>query len=196
MTEQQAATAPADGQTASDPKATEAQAPSVEDLLKEFDQGEKPAQPEPTPASDLTKERFDQVLSYVEDSIQEKQAAKFEKDLASAVKTVVGDSELDPEYVEGVLQARGAKSGAFRNAWMQRDQEPDKWNGVLRAVGKELSARSKGQPDQAATDDLAAATAAVRSSATKPAQPFPNAKQINQMTDAEFAKFKKGLAAG
>lgn len=190
MTEQQTVADPADGQATPAPEADGAPEKSVDDLLREFD-----TKPEPTPDPTPDKEgRLDKVLDYVERKATEEVNQQATRDIENAVKAAVGDSDLDPEYVEGKLHHRANTDPAFRNAWMSRHERPDQFKQVVRAIGKELAGKMKSSIDRSVSDDRAAVAAAVRSHATQPADAPPSTKDIRKMSDADFEKMKRDMS--
>ena len=192
MSEQQAVAEKADGQATPAPEAGGAPEPSVDELLQEFDAKTTPEpKPETTPEKD---DRLDKVFDYVERKATEEVAERTNKDISDAVKTTVGDSDLDPEYVEGKLHFKANTDPAFRNAWMSRHKKPEQFQQVLRAYGKELAGKVNSNIDTSVSNDRAAVAAAVRSQSTKPAEAAPSNKDIRKMSDAEFERMKRELS--
>ncbi|MGI9411550.1 MAG: hypothetical protein ACR2OV_15835 [Hyphomicrobiaceae bacterium] len=183
----------ADGQATPAPEAGGAPEKSVDDLLKEFDTKTTP-EPKSEPKSEESDDRLNQVLDYVERKAKEEGLEQVNKDIAESVKTAVGDSDLDPEYVEGKLHFKANTDPKFARAWMSRHENPDQWNRLARQFGKELAGNAKSSVDQSVSDDRAAVAAAVRSQNTKPAEAAPSNKDIHRMSDAEFNRMKRDLS--
>ena len=192
MSEQQAVAEKADGQATPAPEAGGAPEKSVDDLLKEFDAKTTP-EPTPEPKSEESDDRLNKVLDYVETKAAEEATERFQTDVSEAVKIAIGDSDLDPDLVEGQIHKRANVDPTFRNAWMQRHQQPEQWKSLCQAFGREMAGKRKSNVDQSVTDDRAAVAAAVRSQSTKPAEAPPSRKDIRKMSDAEFARYKKEL---
>ena len=188
MTDQQTVTDSTDEQAKPATEATGAPEKSVEDLLKEFD-----TQAEPKADAPKGDGRLDKILDFVETKAVEEANDRTNRDIKDAVTTAIGDSELDPEYVEGKLHYRANTDPQFRNAWLNRHEKPEQFKQVVRALGKEMASTMKSNVDQSVTDDRASVAAAVRSQSTKPADAPPSSKDIRKMSDAEFTRFKKGL---
>jgi len=194
MSEQQPVANEPDGQSPTATEGTGAPEPTVDELLKQFDEGTQPTPSEPT-APSIDAGRLSKVLDYVEQEAKAKAASDFQSDIQSAVKSAVGDSDLDPEYVEGIFHKRGNTDAAFQKAWLGRKDKPDAWDAVCKQLGKELQAK-RSKVDANLSDDMAAVTAAVRSQSTKPADPAPSTKDMARMSDAEFEKMKRELRNG
>ena len=131
-----------------------------------------------------------------DDQSQHEQQDRTQKDIESAVKTVVGDTDLDPDYVDAVLWRKANKDPTFLNAFQQREKSPEQWSQVLRAMGREMSAKQS-KPDPNATDDRIAVAAAVRgASTTKSPDDKPiTRKSLSKMDDGEFGKLVKSMGA-
>lgn len=193
MSEQQAVADKADGQATSAPEAGGAPEKTVDELLKEFDTKATP-ESKPETKSEPSDERLNTVLDYVERKAEEDRLVQVNKDIADAVKSAVGDSDLDPEYVEGKLHFKANTDPKFAKAWMSRHENPDQWNQLARQFGKELAGKSNSNIDQSATEDRAALSAAVRSQTQKPAgEPPLSQKDVSKMSDAELAKLKREI---
>lgn len=191
MNDTQAVATGADTSSGTGNEAGGAQDSTVEELLAQFDQ----SQPEPTKADASDKGRLEQVLSFVEQQSQKEQQDRTQKDIESAVKTVIGDSDLDTDYVDAALWRKANKDPAFLNAFQQREKSPEQWGQVLRAMGREMRAKQS-KPDQNTTNDREAVAAAVRGASTKAPDEKPlTRKALGKMDDAEFGKLVKSMGA-
>lgn len=192
MNEQQAVATETDTSSETGKEAGGAQEPTVDELLAQFDQKTEPD----TKTANLDKGRLEQVFDFVEQQSQREQQERTQKDIESAVKTVIGESDLDPDYVDAALWRKANKDTAFLNAFQQREKSPEQWSQVLRAMGREMSAKQT-KPDQNTTNDREAVAAAVRgASTTKSPDGKPITRQsLKKMDDNEFGKLIKSMGA-
>lgn len=178
-------------------------APDVNELdalLKQYDESVTPAQSNNssnnnTPASeqkpDDLNDRIRAVVEHQERDIAERRATAVKQAIDDAAKAVKGDL---PDSVASVNIARGWLKDAADNdkriqkAFSERETNPDGWNKVLAGLSKAF-AKEVRRPDQTATEDREAVTAAVRgASSNAPAAKEPD---IKRMTDTELRKYQQ-----
>jgi hypothetical protein len=176
----------------------------LDTLLKQF---ETPAEQKPkTETKPETKpepsEDMKDLANYVRAKRDEESREATRGDLAKAVTAVQteiddGGLKLPDRLVRGALRDMAEEDPRFLRAWAERGANPKAWEQVLKAAAKEIRKELESSPDPQATEDKAAVRAAVRSASTRTPEPekLDNAK-INKMSDAEFNKYKRGLAGG
>lgn len=161
-----------------------AQEPSIDELLKQFEQTETP--PEQTndiKADDLKADDIKEVVSFVKETREDRIRETTDKDVSAAVKAVKGDLDIDEGLVKELLYGKASTDPRFLRAFQLRHENPEGWTGVQQAFGRELASRLA-KPDQGLTDDRAAVEAAVRSASTGSSEEPP--PDFGSMTDSEF----------
>ena len=155
--------------------------PSIDELLKEYSSTtEQPKQPD-KPPSELR-----EVVDYVRDQKAKDERDSFDEGVQNAVDTVLKaagieePSDFDKTVVEGILYAKANKRQDLSQAFHQRGENPDGWNKILAALGKEFAdARSH---DSQVTADVEAAKNAVQgSTSTAPEKKMPTAAELESM---------------
>ena len=191
---------------APEPKA-DAPAPSLDELLAEFEstatpkqQPEPQAQPQPqAPAADpldgMMAELRELGLQHeIKNLTQEVSHARSFIDnlhFSEAVNTIekrLADSELPVPagYVKTALMA-AAHDPAVASAFDNRGQSPANYNRVMRKLQDKIIADAKSMPDRDATETKMLVSNYMRGRSKMPAEPPPN---FGAMNDAEFAKEK------
>lgn len=166
-----------------------AQEPTIDELLKEFEQSETPT--EQQSKSDLKADDIREVVDYVRETRDEKSREKTDADVAAAAKVVKGDLGISEERVIDTLYGRANRDPRFLTAFQQRHENPNAWSNVLRKMHDELASELSPQVDTNATDDRAAVEAAVRSQSTgSTEEPLPD---LGSMSDAEFNEAQRKL---
>ena len=160
----------------------------LDTLLSQWDQpASKPSDTAPpataAPAADTVKDASAEVLA-ARDEIR---TERFQRDMNATIKDVRGDLPADlydDDMVQSWIDAQARKDPRLAAAWVNRNADPKKFGQVKTALGKEFAKRYGRIPDQGATEDRAAVTAAVRGSS----QRAPEAKAPNyaEMSNAEF----------
>lgn len=174
---------------------------SLDDLLNEFDDQMKPAEPEaPETPPQTPPETPPETPSYNPEIAQLMEFRnQYEADQArKAINDTVGQmqglnetlKDMNPDLIEGFLQTRASRDPRISQAWMNRHSNPDGFEKVLKGLSDELAGNVR-PIDQKATDDHAALKAAVSEA---PVQSAPSAADLNKMSDAEFAAYKASLA--
>lgn len=173
-------------QEATDAQKTE---PSLDDLLKEFEQettietqarSSKPdKQSEASADSPDTSKR----LEALEQRLAEEQ---LRKDLSPVIEKIKeGFPLLENDEIIDLLDGRAKRDPRLANAWANRHTNPKGWEKVVDAIGRDMSGRLAKLPDKAATEDREAVTAAVRGASTRASE--GKAPSYGKMSDREFS---------
>ena len=170
----------------------------LENALREFDEQE-PEQPAEPVKSEAPNDDTAEIINYVRQQREQEARESSIKDLkaaANAIKDSVGEIpvNLPDEVFEGLLYQRAENNPAIMKAWMNRGKNPEGWNKVLKAVGKEFGDKLKQTPDAKATGDWNAVESSMHSASTS-SQNEPS-KDVAKMSDAEFAAYKMSLQGG
>ncbi len=210
MTTTQTATAPANAQPPAGAAATPAKKADLDEFLREFDNAAPPAKPAATaaaapaatampPAATVPTELVEKV-NRLEARDQEYQRRELAADIDRIVDTVRNASDflkgVDSDVVHGYLQGLGAKNPAFRQAFMQRQQKPEAWSKLLKAVGEQLEEKLKPiATTQPSAQGRAAVIAASRQMAAAPVTTGEKSpEEVRRMNDREFAAYKRQIA--
>lgn len=183
-------------------------APAVEDLdalLAQYDESVKPAdaaaQPAAAnPASEQTQENdlTARIRSLVEHQERQRQLdeANEAKRQSEAIKQAVDDAakvvrgDLPDDVASDRLARAWLKDAAdndprIQAAFKDREKNPEGWNKILTSLSREFAKEMK-RPDQAATEDREAVTAAVRgASSNAPAVKEPD---VAHASDSDLRK--------
>lgn len=164
-----------------------AQEPSIDELLKQFEATETP--PEQAAKPEIKADDLREVVSFVKEDREERIREKTDKDVLAAAQVVKGDLDLDDDVIVDFLYGKASRDPRFLKAFQMRHENPDGWNRVLKAQGKELVDKFGPKIDQNLTDDHAAVAAAVRSASTGSSEEAP--PDFNSMSDAEFNAWQR-----
>lgn len=155
---------------------------SAEDYLTEFDQykeaEEKPKAEDEKPQQDLTRQE-------VYAALQEKE------DEEKAYKAIVGDLDLGEKgdrFARIYLNGMATIDGQLKNAWLNRHKNPKAWDGLLKAVNKEIKDLVSPKTDAEATENRKKVTSAVKASTASSETPD---KDIWGMKPGDFEQQKK-----
>ena len=159
----------------------------VDALLNEFKTTVPTAEPQPQPKPEpktvpaqATPQQTDPAVAEVREFIRR-------QDMTKAVTTVRGDLDpdrFDDRIVESWLNVRAREDERIANAWLQRHSNPKGFEKVVAQLGREFQKQYGKMPDQRATEDREAVTAAVRGASTK--APEGKAPDYSGMSNAEF----------
>lgn len=171
--------------------------PSLDELLADFgldSKSDEATNKQSETRSDV-KDDLQDVVSYVRSEIETKQQERDSSDLASAVESVKGDLDIDPELVEGWLNARASKDKRLTQLWENRGSDPARWNKAVEALGRDFAKVMGSKPNSEISEDVEAVAAAVRGASTKNPEPTDDIPDnVEQMSGAEFEKWVKSLS--
>lgn len=181
----------ADGQDASD---------TLDAALAEFEVSGETEPDQPTTATPEvdpnTLEALRQDVQTLKAENLENQQSRTRNAIGDAVKTLQGDLkdlEIPDATVTRMLHGYASTDERFLSAFQSRHTNPKGWNRVLENVGKEIRGDFGSRPDAGLTADREAVDAAVRTASTSSPDPGVDARQLRNMSDAEFTAHKKSL---
>lgn len=160
----------------------------LDTLLAEFD-GSKTSSPEPAkpataaPAADDVNDASAEVLRARDEIRQD----RFKRDMNDTIDKVRGDLPADfydNTFMQAWIDAKASSDPRLATAWVQRNENPQKFKQVIGALGKEFAKKYGKLPDRQATEDREAVTAAVRGSSTR--APEGKAPDYAAMTPGDF----------
>jgi len=166
----------------------DAQEPSLDSLLAEYEEPkEEPKVEAPQQVAPISPD----VQSFMNRQIK-KENDQAISEAANTLRESVGETNLSAKWFEGQLHLAGSKDPRLIEAFENRDQNPSKWEGIVKALGNELKS-DLAPVDAAATESWNAVEASVRSASTsapKQAHSFSE-KDLKKMSDADFETFRK-----
>jgi len=168
----------------------DAQEPSLDSLLAEYEEPkEEPKEEAPQQVAPISPD----VQSFMNRQIK-KENDQAISEAANSLRESVGETNLSAKWFEGQLHLAGSKDPRLIEAFENRDQNPSKWEGIVKALGNELKS-DLAPVDAAATESWNAVEASVRSASTSaPKQSSEvDAKALKNMTDSEFEAYQKQI---
>ena len=162
----------------------DAQEPSLDSLLAEYEEPKEEAPQQVAPISP-------DVQSFMNRQIK-KENDQAISEAANSLRESVGETNLSAKWFEGQLHLAGSKDPRLIEAFENRDQNPSKWEGIVKALGNELKS-DLAPVDAAATESWNAVEASVRSASTSAPKQAPSfsEKDLKKMSDADFETFRK-----
>lgn len=152
--------------------------------LSEFTEATKSSEPKPEPKAGGDD------LSAVKSEVMELRKTvsniRYESEIAPIIKAVRGDVPVElynDEDIHDWINREAKKDNRLAQAWVNKEKDPAGFNRIVRGLERKLAQRFSNLPDNTATADRAAVTAAVRGASTK----APEAKplDLSNKTDAE-----------
>jgi len=168
-----------------------AQEESLDELLSQFDSNQET----PKPAEQPQASNIDDVVSYVNEERQRRQAEEEEADIKKAVTELqsgIKDGDLSYRMTRGFLEAYAVENPSVKKAFEYRHQNPRAWELAQRQALKEL--KDEISIDNKATQTSNDLAAAVHSASTS--MPETETPNFSEMTDLQFQMYKKGLRKG
>jgi len=166
----------------------DAQEPSLDSLLAEYEEPkEEPKEEAPQQVAPISPD----VQSFMNRQIK-KENDQAISEAANSLRESVGETNLSAKWFEGQLHLAGSKDPRLIEAFENRDQNPSKWEGIVKALGNELKS-DLAPVDAAATESWNAVEASVRSASTSAPKQAPSfsEKDLKKMSDADFETFRK-----
>ena len=166
----------------------DAQEPSLDSLLAEYEEPkEEPKEEAPQQVAPISPD----VQSFMNRQIK-KENDQAISEAANTLRESVGETNLSAKWFEGQLHLAGSKDPRLIEAFENRDQNPSKWEGIVKALGNELKS-DLAPVDAAATESWNAVEASVRSASTSAPKQAPSfsEKDLKKMSDADFETFRK-----
>jgi hypothetical protein len=164
---------------------------SLDDILNEFESNTE----QPKEEGKKGEAKPQKPSSEDQAFIAEMRARIFNEDFQKAVKTVKGDLDIPDEFVDVYVQGMASKDKRVALAWANRYTEPEKYNQVLRGLGKQLAStfNPSVKVDSQATSAREAVVAAVRNSSTRQPDAEINEKELGKMPEHEFHRLVQTL---
>lgn len=168
-------------------------APDLDTLLSEFDEGTTKPQ-ETQPASDDVSKQLETLANEVKAIRSAEQSRNTETAVEQTVANVKAASEFlkdfPSETVEAHIYRKAEKDSRFATAFMNRGSNPAAWKNVERAMAKEIEQLHSSVPNKDLTGDREAAQAAVSGMAsTMPSDGLTDKEKLN-MSPAEMRQWK------
>jgi len=164
-----------------------AQEPSLDELLSGY---EEPVEAPVTEAPKAAPIPAD-VQTFMERQIK-KDNDQAITEAAKVMQETIGETPLSSKWFEGQLHLAASRDPRVTEAFIQREQNPSKWEQVVKAIGNELKSEIK-PVDASATESWKAVETSVRSASTSAPKETPSfsEKDLKKMSDAEFETFRK-----
>ncbi len=167
---------------------------SLDDVLGEYDQATQPKQVE-QPDNTGTEGNDDKlVLQYVKQKMYEDAQKEVTSAVNDAIKTVKEVSRLDlpDKALQGYLNVLADENPRFRQAFLERDVNPARWQEAVRAAGRELAKPAVDENLTQDANDVVQSISRVskQESASSSERPLSE-KDFNRMSDAEFKAWER-----
>ena len=174
---------------------TDAQEPSLDELLNEYNSGDSQK------GADLSKEDIASLHQEIR-QFREEQARNEEQEVISRVGKRAAEEaraqgiNLDEEVFADLFLAEVSKNrDKFLPAYLDRKSNPKKWAEIESASIKKIASRMSNVPDSATTQDRDALAQAVRGASDKaPERGLP--ANLSELSDFAFEKLKRRVAKG
>lgn len=165
--------------------------PSLEELLAQYDEETKPQEAAETKKDDNGAEvKLNKVLNYLEDQQRQVAEKQARDDLKTAVATTkeAGELDLPDDVIEAYIEHKARLNPKIRTAWLQRHNNKEGFNAVLKSLGRQLKTSLGTKADAETTSNVDAVMSAVSSTKTKTSKD-ENPDFIG-MTPEEFSKWE------
>ena len=170
---------------------SDAQDKTLDDLLKEGEETFK----ETSKPEDEPEKKDDTGLELRIEKLEKSRVKELvNKGISEAVKAIKVSNETLENYPEKLVRGfifEKAEDPRFLVAFSNREANPAAWNGILKAVGKELSELVAEIPNPELSASRQAAQVASRGVSTEP--PPEEEVDVNAMSETEFAAHQKNL---
>lgn len=166
---------------------TEATEPTLDDIVKGFDE-------KATPKKD---DRMENVLNFVEDFQTKEQQKEVNDGINDAVEFIKGDENItaSDRLVKGFLNALADENPKVLDAFNNRSSKPDEWEEVKKWAQQEAVKEFSVDPKISA-DVAAAKAAASGQTVTEPEEKPVTNTDIESMSDIEFRSYKEAMGRG
>lgn len=164
--------------------------PTVDSLLSEFDTAVQQAD-EPSPTPEAPNLDVDAKLNAVYEFQQQQIEERTQADIQSAVGILQESSshmkDMPPGVVRAYLDDMARNDSRVLQAFKQRNAQPDKWQTILKAAGKEFDKAMPTPKEQKVAEDMDALRAAVHTGDTVAEPSVPS--DMHKMSDGEFNQY-------
>ena len=166
----------------------------IDSYLKEFEN--KPPNP-PSDGVSQVMERLEPVIQFASHRLEKENQELVDSAVNSAIEHFHEADELKSlpdQFVRGFMYDTAITDKAFSEAFNARESNPTAWKQALEKARESAVGLMSDIPDKKITEDMAAATASVRKVSTDvPDQQAVTNKDLNNMSDAQFAAHKLTL---
>ncbi len=175
--------------------AQEQKSDDLETLLAEYEKetGSSSEQKTETKSEDgVSREEFEALR-------QELSNREYQTDLGKTISAVRGDlpsEQFDDAFMDAWLNARAKEDPRIATAWMQRHDDPKKFERVIGGLNKQFAGKygKFSGRDEDATSDREAVAAAVRGQSNKaPEEQAPDYKSVSDNAFREDVKKRYGI---
>ena len=163
-------------------------------LSELLDEGEEAFEEKSKPDDEPEKKADTGLELRIEKLEQSRTKELVNKGISEAVKAIKGSNETLGSYPEKLVRGfifEKAEDPRFLVAFSNRETNPGAWNGILKAVGKELSELVAEIPNPELSASRQAAQAASRGVSTE--SPPEEKVDVNAMSETQFAAHQKDL---
>lgn len=174
----------ANDDVAQDSETQDAPEPSLDELLNEFDEQNKPQEKKAKkedPDSD--------VKAYIRAQMQKDVEATVKKDVESSVKLAkeAGELNIPDALIDSYLRQTIQNDERLLNLWHSREKNRASFDAVIKNLGRQLAKTLEQPVDKSVSDSVDALESAVKSSSktTKPQD-----VDVLQMSKEEFRKWE------
>ena len=155
----------------------------LDQLLAEYDGAKETKTEEPDLKSTVT-----ELASFVRETRND----RLQNDINAAVKAVKGDAPVDDDVVRAMLEVKAQKDSRFKSAWDNRKSNPEGWERVSKAFGREMEAKFEGlKIDKSATEDRAAIAASVKGATKTQESEQLSPEEAARWSPAEYQEWKR-----
>jgi len=168
-----------------EPTVDNGDAQDLDSLLSEFESETETQANQAQPAGEQqSSDDYAERIKALETRIEQEE---YQSDMSNVVKEIRGESDFDDDFMEAWIDTQARKDERLRVAWANRKSNPQAFNKVIKSLGSKF----RDKYTNPIVEDTSAMVNAVRNASNQaPATEMPN---LNQMSDAEFARFKAGL---
>ena len=168
----------------------EPQEESLDDILADFDQQMQPAQQQYQQPQEPDR------IANIEQHLMMQQQQQVRAEIDGEMNKLKGLNDalanMDTRDLEGLVTARVQQDPRIGNAFTQRHSNPAAWDKVLQSMSQDIG-KMFDRPDPGVSEDQKAMRAAVETQPDITEPDAPISKDLNNMNDAEFARYKESL---
>jgi hypothetical protein len=172
-----------------------AQEDGLDELLREFDAKKEASAPkEPEKAAEPKAAEVPiEVLAVLEKRLNDYEAKQTRKELEGLFDRFTVGVQADQLDAEAFLNAKALRDPRINQAYIQREQNPKRWEKVEAELHKEFSKRFGKKVDKQATESRDAVASAVRSASTAAPQRDITQRDIETMSKSDFDELSRKI---
>ena len=168
----------------------EPQEESLDDILADFDQQMQPVQQQYHQPQEPDR------IANIEQHLMMQQQQQVRAEIDGEMNKLKGLNDalanMDTRDLEGLVTARVQQDPRIGNAFTQRHANPAAWDKVLQSMSQDIG-KMFDRPDPGVSEDQKAMRAAVETQPDITEPDAPSSNDLNNMNDAEFARYKESL---